>query len=782
MEGKQLSTSRSIAIYISDVLERYDPDPVRYFLTAAGPETQDSDFSWAEFLRRNNDELLANWGNLVNRTLTNAQRNFGEVPQPGELTNEDREALAEVEAGFATVGRSIEEAKFKQALAEAMRLSSIGNQYVDHQAPWAVIKEDRERAATILFVALRIVDSLKVIFTPFLPFSSQKLHELLGYEGFIAGPLEFREIEEEEEAATRSSRATTRAGSAAGSRASSRRAETAGARAALPKARAQHRRRRARSPDRDVIDTHAHLDALEDAEAAVARAREAGVTRIISIGTDPVSWANTLDLIEAHEDVYGVVGLHPHEATLTSISRSAAAPRPPEDRRARRDRPRLLPRLRAARRAGELFIYQLGLAKEAKLPVVIHNRAADEDTVSILRQWFDGTVVLHCFSSVALLDEAVEHGWYVSFAGNVTYKNADDLRVAARAVPAERLLAETDCPVPRTAAGPREDERAGVRRPYRHGSRRSPRRRPGSARRADRCERDRGVRPAMSVRAKKKLGQHFLVDENILGVIGRLAELDGDDVVLEVGPGLGVLTTYLADRVAQVYAVELDASLEKELTDRLAGRSNVELRFGDALKLDLAEIAPGARKLVANLPYNIATPLVAESLDRLPEIELWTVMVQREVADRFFAAPSTKAYGAVSVLVQLVAERTGFHPVSPAVFRPRPNVDSALVAFSRTELPPDFRRSNVWSRARSRTDASGSRTRSSSRASPTRRHAEAAVARIGRDRERSRGGARAAGVPRARRGIAVRRAAARRPRSTSRSSSGRNGTTASTSS
>jgi methionyl-tRNA synthetase len=199
MEGKQLSTSRSIAIYVSDVLERYDPDPVRYFLTAAGPETQDSDFSWAEFLRRNNDELLANWGNLVNRTLTNAQRNFGEVPQPGELTDEDRKALATVEAGFATVGKSIEEGKFKQSLTEAMRLSSIGNQYVDYQAPWAVIKEDRERAATILFIALRIVDSLKMIFTPFLPFSSQKLHELLGYEGFIAGPLEFREIEEEGE-------------------------------------------------------------------------------------------------------------------------------------------------------------------------------------------------------------------------------------------------------------------------------------------------------------------------------------------------------------------------------------------------------------------------------------------------------------------------------------------------------------------------------------------------------------------------------------------------------
>jgi 16S rRNA (adenine1518-N6/adenine1519-N6)-dimethyltransferase len=194
------------------------------------------------------------------------------------------------------------------------------------------------------------------------------------------------------------------------------------------------------------------------------------------------------------------------------------------------------------------------------------------------------------------------------------------------------------------------------------------------------------------VKAKKKLGQHFLVDENILGVIGRLAELGKDDVVLEIGPGLGILTSYLADRVAQVYTVELDTSLRPQLIERLAGRPNVELRFGDAVKLDLAETAPGATKLVANLPYNVATPLIAESLDRLPRIELWAVMVQREVADRFFAVPSTKAYGAVSVLVQLVAERTGFHPVSPMVFRPRPNVDSALVAFRRTGLPPDFRR------------------------------------------------------------------------------------------
>jgi 16S rRNA (adenine1518-N6/adenine1519-N6)-dimethyltransferase len=175
-------------------------------------------------------------------------------------------------------------------------------------------------------------------------------------------------------------------------------------------------------------------------------------------------------------------------------------------------------------------------------------------------------------------------------------------------------------------------------------------------------------------------------------VIGRLADLGPDDVVLEVGPGLGVLTAYLADRVAHVHAVELDRSLETALAERLAPHGNVELHFGDALRLDLASLDPAPTKLVANLPYNIATPLVVESLDGLPTVGLWCVMVQREVADRFFADRSTKAYGAVSVLVQLAAERTGFHPVSRSVFRPRPNVDSALVAFRRRDLPADFAR------------------------------------------------------------------------------------------
>jgi 16S rRNA (adenine1518-N6/adenine1519-N6)-dimethyltransferase len=185
------------------------------------------------------------------------------------------------------------------------------------------------------------------------------------------------------------------------------------------------------------------------------------------------------------------------------------------------------------------------------------------------------------------------------------------------------------------------------------------------------------------VSVKKEYGQHFLRDPNTLGVIGRLAELGPGDVVLEIGPGDGVLTRFLAERVARVHAVEIDRALEPALGDL---PDNVDVVFGDALDVELPQ---DATKLVANLPYNVATPVVVESLDGLPNVRLWCVMVQREVAQRFFAEPRTKDYGAVSVLVQLAAERTGFHAVSRTVFRPPPNVDSALVAFRRKELPSE---------------------------------------------------------------------------------------------
>ena len=197
MEGKKFSSSRGVQILIRDFLSRYDPDALRYFLTIAGPETQDTDFTWSEFVRRNNDELVATWGNLVNRTLQSAYKNFGVVPSPGALSPEDEALLREVERGFESVGSLIEAARFRNALQEAMRLAALGNQYVAEQAPWAKLESDRARAGTILFVALRAIDSMKTLLAPFLPFSAQQLHETLGYEDVIAGPLEFRTITED---------------------------------------------------------------------------------------------------------------------------------------------------------------------------------------------------------------------------------------------------------------------------------------------------------------------------------------------------------------------------------------------------------------------------------------------------------------------------------------------------------------------------------------------------------------------------------------------------------
>jgi len=197
MESKQFSASRSHGIMLRDFLDRYDPDPLRYYLIAQSPETQDADFTWADFVRRNNDELLANWGNLVNRTLTNAYRTFGAVPEPTVLTADDQAVLDGVDGGFETVGAHIEAGRFRAALGEAMRLASTVNQYISDQAPWALAKTDQPRAGTVLYVSLRAVDSLKTLFTPFLPHTSQQVHELLGYDGYLAGPLEFREVDED---------------------------------------------------------------------------------------------------------------------------------------------------------------------------------------------------------------------------------------------------------------------------------------------------------------------------------------------------------------------------------------------------------------------------------------------------------------------------------------------------------------------------------------------------------------------------------------------------------
>ena len=186
IEGRKLSTSQNWAVWLLDYLERYDPDPLRYLLSINMPETSDTDFSWREFVRRNNDELVATYGNLVHRVLTFVYRNFdGGVPEPGELDAQDKEILSGARKTLETVDGLLYGCHFREAIRAIMALAQEANRYLDDKSPWKVIKENRKVAATSLYVALQIITQLKTMLYPFLPFSSQKLHEYLGFTGSI---------------------------------------------------------------------------------------------------------------------------------------------------------------------------------------------------------------------------------------------------------------------------------------------------------------------------------------------------------------------------------------------------------------------------------------------------------------------------------------------------------------------------------------------------------------------------------------------------------------------
>jgi 16S rRNA (adenine1518-N6/adenine1519-N6)-dimethyltransferase len=180
-----------------------------------------------------------------------------------------------------------------------------------------------------------------------------------------------------------------------------------------------------------------------------------------------------------------------------------------------------------------------------------------------------------------------------------------------------------------------------------------------------------------------RLGQNFLADPNLLDAIVRDAELGPDDVVLEVGAGEGVLSERLAAAAGHLHTVEIDRSLEAALA-RIAALPNVELHWGDVMKLDLAGLEPPPTAMVANLPYSVATPLILRTIEQLPSLQRWTVMVQREIADRLRAAPGGRAYGGPSAIVQLACEVELLRPVDPAVFKPRPRVESAILRLRRT--------------------------------------------------------------------------------------------------
>jgi methionyl-tRNA synthetase len=198
LEGQKISGSRSWAVWGRDFLSRYDPDPLRYYLTVNMPETRDSDWDWEDFYHKNNDELVATWGNLANRVLSFTYKNWdGVVPDPGELTSLDKELLSAVEKGFETVAAEYEAVNLRAALAEAMRLAGEVNKYLDTTAPWIAIKTDRQAAARAVYVALRAIDSLKILLAPVLPFTCEKLNNFLGFKDPIFGQ-QFTEVVKDE--------------------------------------------------------------------------------------------------------------------------------------------------------------------------------------------------------------------------------------------------------------------------------------------------------------------------------------------------------------------------------------------------------------------------------------------------------------------------------------------------------------------------------------------------------------------------------------------------------
>jgi len=196
MEGRKFSSSRQVVIYVRDFLDRYDVDALRYYVAVAGPENQDTDFTWREFVRRTNDELVANWGNLVNRSVSFAARNVGSIPEPGPLSAADTDLLRRSAGAFDEVGESLGRSRFKAAITAATRVIGDANKYLSDQAPWKLRESDPERMRTICHVALQLVDDGKTLLTPFLPKSSQAVFEMLGGQGHWTDMPRLEEVDE----------------------------------------------------------------------------------------------------------------------------------------------------------------------------------------------------------------------------------------------------------------------------------------------------------------------------------------------------------------------------------------------------------------------------------------------------------------------------------------------------------------------------------------------------------------------------------------------------------
>ena len=458
-----------------------------------------------------------------------------------------------------------------------------------------------------------------------------------------------------------------------------------------------------------IFDTHAHYDDEQfdkDRDELLSSMAAGGVGTIVDAAATVESWDKIVELAEKYSFIYGSVGVHPDEVGALNEENFA--------------RMREVLKKEKIVAVGEIgldyywdkeghdlqkhwFIRQLDLAREMNKPVMIHSREAAADTMEIMKEHGKGLKgVIHCYSySLEMAREYVKMGYYIGVGGVVTFKNSKKLKEIVEEIPLESIVLETDCPylAPTPFRGKRNSslylpyvveaiaELKGIYINYKKW--RDEMKEPTLGNPQNTIE----VLQKYNFVFQKKFGQNFLIDTHVLDKIIAAAEITKDDFVLEIGPGIGTMTQYLACAARKVVAVEIDKALIPILEDTLSDYDNARVINNDVLKVDIAKLAEeenGGKpiKVVANLPYYITTPIIMGLFENHVPIKSITVMVQKEVADRMQVGPGTKDYGALSLAVQYYAKPYIVANVPPNCFMPRPKVGSAVIRLERYEEPP----------------------------------------------------------------------------------------------
>ena len=470
-----------------------------------------------------------------------------------------------------------------------------------------------------------------------------------------------------------------------------------------------------------IFDTHAHYDDKQfdqDREELLASMKDNGIGTIVDVGSNMETSTWIVEAVTRYPMMYGAVGVHPSdtaelkESDIDTLKKYAA-----------------MDRILAIGEIGldyywdepersiqkKWFEAQIELARDVKLPIIIHSRDAAKDTYDIMKALHAEEIggVVHCFSySKEMARQFLDMGFYIGIGGVVTFKNAKTLKEVAAYTPLDRIVLETDCPYlsPEPNRGKRNSslnlnyvaealsQIKGINKEELIAVTEE------NARQLYRMKEVYRVKlgnPKNTIEViqkydfdfQKKFGQNFLIDERVLEKIISAAEVNKDDFVLEIGPGIGTMTQYLAENAREVMAVEIDKNLIPILSDTLSAYDNVSILNADILKVDIAKIVEeknGGKpvKVVANLPYYITTPIIMGLFESHVPIDSITVMVQKEVADRMQSGPGTKDYGALSLAVQYYAEPYVVANVPPNCFMPRPKVGSAVIRLTKYKDAP----------------------------------------------------------------------------------------------